>query len=205
MALKNIPSPRIIVQKYVNKINEVSFDGFSIDGGQFVYIPFEISFHRTNPTSYGYYIRVRPFNNMELMNKISAIIKRFHYSGCFDVEALIDSEGVYHFLEVNLRFSCWNYAVTCCSFNYPLEWAKATLDYEKNKQITVDGPILENGGKSGMVEPMDFHNRVLSRRVSLLRWLKELFSADFLFFYNKNDIRPVISYLTAKIHSINVS
>ena len=194
LALNRINSPKVIIQKYITKIDEVSLDGFSIDGGRFVYIPFEVSFYRTTPTSYGYYIRVKPFENKDLMDKITSLIRHFNYTGCFDVELLIDREGVYHFLEVNLRFSCWNWAVTSCSFNYPLEWAKATLDYEKNQNVTIDNSVLQIGTKSGMVEPMDFHESVLSHKVPLIQWLKQLISADFLFIFNKKDIRPAISY-----------
>ncbi len=162
-AYQKIKGETLMLQEYIKKKNEVSWDGISIEGGKEIYFPFEVAFHRFTKSSYGYYMYVQPMP-IGMIESCKKIIRECHYTGCFDIEAIIDEQNQYWFLEINFRFSCWNYAVTKGGVNYPITWALNTLRME-NGELTCF-PIVNQSilPKTGMVEINDFVAQVVSRR-----------------------------------------
>lgn len=194
-AYKKIKSPKLLLQEYIYKKNELAVQGMSIDGGREVYIPYAISFFRATPQGYGHYMYCKPFEDEELKAKLKAIIRECHYTGCFEIEFLTDQEDKLWFLEVNFRYSFWNYSVTFGGLNYPLTWAQSVLNnhIEEPKEGEIK-PYF-----TALSELGDYGASVASGMVPFRQWLKDVHGADMLYIYNPNDPKPAWSAWWHKI------
>lgn len=188
-----IQSPRLLLQEYISKKNELEVWGFSINGGEDVYIPFQKQYFRLSKESYGGYMYFSPFKNQTLYDKIVKIIRECNFTGCFEVEFLVDKDDTLWFLEINFRFAMSNYGVTFGGINYPLEWAKAVI----NNQIVRDKSIKDCF--VAMNEALDFGQSVSTKKITIKQWLKELHSVDVLFLWNSKDPLPAWSFWWHKI------
>lgn len=194
-AYSKIQSPKLLLQEYILKKNELAVQGFSIDGGREVYIPYAISFIRASEGEYGHYMFCKPFDDEELKAKLKAIIKQCHYTGCFEIEFLIDKEDKLWFLEVNFRYSFWNYAITFGGHNYPLSWAQSVLDNHITEPVTESlKPYF-----TALNEPGDYGQTVARKKISFFKWLKDVHKADMLYFYHPDDPKPAWSFWYHKI------
>lgn len=197
LAYKKIKSPKLLIQEYIRKKNELAIMGFSIKEGEQVFMPFQLSYFRTPDSAYGSYMYFKPFTDSDLKERIHKLIKLCKYSGCFEIEFLIEPNDRLRFLEVNFRFSYWNYAITYGGVNYPVAWASATLS----------GKIDESQCHlkhyfTAMDEPGDYGQVVATKKMSIRSWIKEMRHTDILYIYNKNDRRPAIKYWKSVIISI---
>ena len=189
-AYTKIQSPKLLLQEYIHKKNELAVEGFSIDGGREVYIPYKVSYLRASEDGYGHYMYFEPFKDKEILAQLKAIIKECHYTGCFEIEFLIDQNDQLWFLEVNFRYSFWNYAVTFGGVNYPLAWAQAVLD----NHITEPKEGSLKSYFTALNEPGDYGQSVARKRVSLWKWLKDVHNADMLYFWHPKDKKPAWSF-----------
>jgi len=196
-AYTKIKSPRLLLQEYIKKKNELAIMGFSIKGGEQVYIPFQLSYFRTSDSAYGSYMYFTPFQDIELRKKIQNIIRSCNYSGCFEIEFLIDQNDTLYFLEVNFRFSYWNYALTYGGVNYPVAWALATIT-----NVIDESQYHLKQYFTAMDEPGDYGQVVATKKMSILAWFKEMIHADVLYIYNKKDKKPALAYWKSVITSI---
>lgn len=101
-----------------------------------------------------------------------------------------------YFLEINLRASTWNYAITVGGGNMPYFWAKSMLlgriPYEEMK--------LRKESFKAMVEPADFLQNVLhNHTVSLVQWIKDVKATECYYYFNKNDIKPFLAFWRRQI------
>ena len=195
VAYTKIKSPKLLLQEYIHKKNELAVQGMSIDGGREVYIPYAISFFRASEEGYGHYMYCKPLTDEKLIAQLKAIIKECHYTGCFEIEFLIDQNDQLWFLEVNFRYSFWNYAVTFGGVNFPLTWAQSVLDNH------IEEPAVEmlKPYFTALNEPGDFAQQVARKRISFWRWLKDVHYADMLYFWHPNDRKPAWSFWWHKI------
>lgn len=194
-AYTKILSPKLLLQEYIHKKNELAVQGLSIDGGREVYIPYAISFFRASDEGYGHYMYCKPLTDEKLITQLKAIIKECHYTGCFEIEFLIDQEDKLWFLEVNFRYSFWNYAVTFGGVNFPLIWAQSVLDNH------IEEPAVEtlNPYFTALNEPGDFGQSVARKRISFWKWIKDVHNADMLYFWHPKDKMPAWSFWYYKI------
>lgn len=194
-AYTRIKSPKLLLQEYIHKKSELAIEGLSIDGGREVYIPYVISYFRATEKEYGHYMYCEPLTDKKLNAQLTAIIQECHYTGCFEIELLKDQEDNLWFLEVNFRYSLWNYAVTFGGINYPLTWAQSVLDnhIKKPKKDAVKPyfTALSEGG--------DFGQSVVMKKISFWSWLKEVHNTDMLYLYNPKDPLPAWSFWIHKI------
>lgn len=189
-AYTKIQSPKLLLQEYICKKNELAVEGFSIDGGREVYIPYKVSYLRASEEGYGHYMYFEPFADKELLAQLKAIIKECQYTGCFEIEFLVDQEDKLWFLEVNFRYSFWNYAITFGGLNYPLAWAQSVLDNHITEPV--DGALKPNF--TALNEPGDYGQSVARKRISLWKWLKDVHNADMLYFWHPKDMKPAWSF-----------
>lgn len=200
-AYEQIESPKLLLQEYILKKNELAIMGFSINGGEQVCLPYQLSYYRSSDSAYGHYMYFKPCVDERLREQIQNIIKKCNFSGCFEVEFLIDSNNQLIFLEVNFRYSFWNYALTFGGVNYPLEWAKATLENNIEDQLAApdtSNPLFKEFF-SAMDGIGDFVQNVQHGNVSFVKWILDVFHADMCYYYNSKDVRPVIQYLINKV------
>lgn len=194
-AYRKIKSNRVLVQEFIVKENELCLDGISINGGEDIYIPYGCSYYRFTSESYGNYMFFYPFIDKELFEKIHALIKLSKYSGVFCIEFLKGKDGKYYFLEVNYRNSGWSYAFTVGGFNLPFRWAVSTLD---NRLYLED--FNPRNKFSAMNDFSDLKDVVKTKGTGLFTWLKEYFSADCHYYYNRKDSKPFWFCLLSKFH-----
>lgn len=200
-AYKTIKSPKLIVQEYVNKIGEFCMEGFSINDGQDIFIPYVADYIRYYGDSYGHYMNMIPFKEGDFKEKIKELFRLTKFNGIFEIEFMKGPDGKNYFLEINLRASTWNYALTVGGGNLPYYWAKSTLA----GRVLVEEMNLRKKPFKAIVEPEDFKNNVMgSRTVNIFKWVIQCLGADCHYYFNILDPLPFFHFIkrciTSKIH-----
>ncbi len=194
-AYQHISCETVLLQEYIEKKDELNIEGFCINDGKDVYMPLQNRFFRTTDTSYGNYLYIEKYNHPEILNKIQKLFELTRYNGIFEMEFMIGKNDELYFLEINFRNSAWLYAYTRCGLNFPLMWAKSML----LSKIVDDDAHISSLPFTLMDELTDFKWSVLSGKVSLFEWLKELKNVNCIFYYNKNDKKPFFMYLLNRL------
>ena len=190
-AYKRIQSPKLILQEFIHKKGEFCMEGFAINDGKDIFIPYMADYIRFYNNSYGHFMNMIPFPEGELKNKILELFKKTRFNGIFEIEFMKGPNGEEYFLEINLRASTWNYAITIGGGNLPYYWAKSML----LGRIPYEEMSLRQEPFKAMVEPVDFLQNVLhNHRVSLVQWIKDVKSTECFYFFNKKDIKPLLAF-----------
>lgn len=185
-AYTHIKADELLVQEFIEKKNELCIDGFSLNGGEHTFFSYTSEYLRMSKQSFGNYMRFIPYENQEVKDKITEILKRAHYTGLFDAECLIGKEGELYFLEINFRNSAWSYAYTYGGINLPYYWAKCTLE----------GPDGMNDCHyrtepfTAMAELADLSTIAHMPEVSFCTWLKQFHECDCPYYYHPSDKKP---------------
>jgi len=188
-AYKNMITEDLLVEEFIEKKNELCLDGFCINHGNDVCIPFQTTYLRLAPGKYGNYMELAPFKNKTVYEQVKQILRRSSFNGIFSVEFLIGQNNELYFLEVNFRNSTWSYAFTYGGVNMPYEWAKAMLKGSISAEDARDTPFI------AMAEIPDFKDFVLTNKISIFKWLRDVINSDCLFYWNKNDKKPFFVWL----------
>lgn len=192
-AYKKIKSDKLILQEYISKQGEFCMEGFSINDGNDIFIPYVADYIRYYNDSYGHYMNIIPFHEGELKEKIKALFKLTKYNGIFEIEFMKGPDGHQYFLEINMRASTWNYAITVGGGNLPYFWAKSTIA----GRVLYEEMNLRDQPFKAMVEITDFFNNVIHGNVSVCQWIKEFRSSECTYTYNKKDNLPFYAQLGA--------
>lgn len=168
-AYKKIKSKEILVQKYIEKVDEVSFDGFSIDNGNQVIILTEVYQEYCIPDKYSPYWDVRNNNDHETTEKIKKIIREIGLEGIFEFEFMVDKAGQLWFLEINFRNTALGYSTTAAGMPQVTLWCDSM-----EKGIIPDNIIKEiPEGFKAMAECFDYDARVKTGMISKEDWLRQ--------------------------------
>lgn len=194
-AWSEIEADEMLVQEFIEKKNELCIDGFSIKGGEEIFLSYTSEYIRFSNKSFGNYMRMKKYNNEDVKNKIKSMIRKTGYSGIFCVECIIDKNEDLYFLEVNYRYSGWGYAHTYGGVNLPLLWAKSTL---ANK-IDENSIVLRETPFTAMDEIADFSDILNHKTVSIFTWFRQFISCDCCYTYNKVDKAPFYNYLLQRV------
>jgi len=186
----------ILLQEYIVKKDELPIEGISLRGGDEIVLLGRTVYYRLQEDSFGTYRYVEPFSNPELELKIKQLIKRFQYTGAFEIEFLINQDGTECYLETNFRIAQQNYAYVMLGANIPYLYAIFTLS---GHIVEEEIQYVEKRKINIMHEFEDFKICVLNKKTSLLRWIKDVHSADCFSFYNKWDKLPFFYTLLEKI------
>lgn len=185
-AYKTIKSNPLLVEEFIVKKNELCVDGFSINGGNEVWMPYTSEYIRFSDLSYGNYMWMKPLVDDDARNKIQKVLQEANYSGIFEAEFLIDEENKLYFLEINFRNSTWSYAYTFGGLNLPYQWAVSTL---KGK-IDFASANIRKKPFTAMAEMNDFRSAVKTGEISFFKWLIQAYKTDCHYYYNKKDSSP---------------
>lgn len=192
-AFSKITSNTVLLQKYIEKKNELCLDGLSVNKGEDVFISMGTSYEYILPMSYSQYMSMFNYTDKRIIEIIRNMLSEIGYEGIFTIEFLIDKDDTLYFLEVNLRNSGWSYASTCVGMNLPMIWAESMLQGHIGN---VYKKIPE--GSKAMADLDDFRARVRRGNTSIFTWLKDFKNCTAVFYYNKNDKRPLWSFLLSK-------
>ena len=194
-AYEHMISERLLLQEYVEKTGEYSMQGISIHNGESVYMPFERMYLRYTKTSFGGYMYYQPFKNVELQKKLQNMIKEIGFSGCFEIEFLVDKQQQLHFLEINLRFSASNYGVNNGGINLPYLWAKSMQNQRIDTQI-----FSPRKDRYYVMNEVKDANQ--AKKIGIFKWLTQLITADGYYLYNRRDKWPCYCWLSWKIRTV---
>lgn len=197
-AYKIIRSEDLLLQKYIEKKNELCLEGYSVDRGNKTVITIASTYNYQLKDSYSPYMTCRSLNNPELERKLAAMIQEVGFEGIFEIEFLVDQDDELYFLEINFRNSTWSYASTVTGMPMPVLWAKGMIDPK-----AIDGTFVETKEPfTAMVEFDDHRRRVKTGQMSNWAWFKEFRNAKCKYYCAHGDFAPVISVVMSKFNRV---
>ncbi len=177
----------ILVQEYIDKDYEIDINGLSYNHGKCVLINAVCRKIRD------YYDRQSQYDVLESKSLyprvnydgIKQFIQSIGYEGLFSVE-FIYKNGLYYFLEINMRNDGANYLYTSAGYNYPFLWylygAEGKLDKSQVNLPPLKKPLY-------IMQWSDFSD-VIHRRISFFEWLRDLSRTRAFFVLNFKDPKP---------------
>lgn len=184
-AYKTIQAPTILVQRFIEKKNELCLDGYCANKGKDFFVGIASMYKYLIPGYYSPYMDVFEFNNKKVYSSLKHMLKDIGFEGVFSIEFLVDENDELWFLEVNFRNSTWSYASTVAGMPLPYLWALAM----KEKRIPKDS--YKSFSKfEAMAEPIDYGKRVETSEISLAEWLYDFKRAKCTYYYNELDTKP---------------
>ena len=185
-AFKQIACPKVLVQKFVEKKNELCLDGFTIDKGRKSFIPMGTNYNYLIRGYYSPYMKAFNFKDKEILDCLNSMLDEIGFEGIFSIEFIIDQDDTCYFSEVNFRNSTWNYIATFIDMPIPVLWCEAMLTEKIDKEW--EKPFPENF--TAMTEPIDYKIRVEGGRVDLARWLIDFKTTNVPFYLDAEDPEP---------------
>lgn len=111
-AFSHMKSEKVLVQQYIEKVDEFSFDAISVNQGKDVWVITEANQVYNMPDKYSPYWIIKNSENKEMQAKIASVIKEIRLEGIFEFEFMQDKEGNLWFLEINFRNTALGYSTT---------------------------------------------------------------------------------------------
>lgn len=195
-AYQKIKSEKILLQQYIEKIDEISFDAFSVDYGKDVFFVMEANQIFNIPDKYSPYWMIKNSENKEIQDIISGIIKEIGFEGIFEFEFMKDKDGNLWFLEINFRNTALGFATTVAGMPQVVYWCesieKGFIDKEKYyKKISE--------GFTAMAECFDYDARVKTGMITKKEWKKQYRSAECKMYKGRNDNIPFYLFMWYKL------
>ena len=185
----------IILQEYIVKKDEHPIEGISLNGGQDIQLLVKSINYRLTKDSYGIFRHLEPFCDDELEKKVKKFIQTINYTGIFEIEFIIDQNGIPYFLETNFRITQYNYGYTKFGINFPVLFAKSMLKGEIDTDEINYSSIRPF---NVMSELEDFRISCLHGNISMWQWMKDVRHTNCFSFYSSSDILPFLMTLWAK-------
>ena len=184
-AFKEITSPIVQIQHFVDKKNEYAIEGFTVNHGKEIFFGTTLTWKYLIKGYYSPYHDVTMFKDPEMGEKLRSLFKEIGFEGIFEVEFLIDKDDTYYFLEANFRASAWNYSSTVAGMPLSYLWVKSMdaghIDPSDEKEFE---------DFTDMSEVIDYGIRVDKGKVSLAEWLRDFKAAKNTYYYNEKDMAP---------------
>ena len=194
-AFSNMKSKEILLQQYVDKIDEVSFDGFSVDRGRQAVILTEVYQEYCIPDKYSPYWDVRNNTDLETTKKIKNIIEEIGLEGIFEFEFMVDKDKKLWFLEINFRNTALGYSTTAAGMPQVTLWCNAM---EARKLPTnIIKPIKP--GLKAMAECFDYDARVKTGMISKKEWKKQYKACQCKLYKGHDDNKPFYRFMWYKL------
>lgn len=184
-AYQQIKADKVLIQKYIEKKNELCLDGFSACGGKQFFISIATNYNYLIPGYYSPYMTVRNMDDDRLYCFLQKMFEDIGFEGVFSIEFLIDQNDQLYFSEINFRVSTWSWASTIAGMNLPVLWGEAMLS---GKTGSCRREIPE--GFMAMVEPIDYGKRVDTGKITPAQWLDDFKDAAVTYYYDKDDPAP---------------
>lgn len=185
-AFERIACSKVLIQKFVEKKNELCLDGFTVDKGRKSFIPMGTSYNYLIRGYYSPYMTAFNFENKEILNALNSMLAEIGFEGIFSIEFVIDQDDTYYFSEVNFRNSTWNYIATYIDMPLPVLWCEAMLTGEIDKGWNRHFPK----NFTAMTEPIDYKIRVEGGRVDFAQWLIDFKTTNVPFYLDAEDPEP---------------
>lgn len=194
-AYSRIKSRQILLQQYIRKVDEVSFDGFSWNRGQNCAILTEVYQEYCIPDKYSPYWDVRNNTTLNITERIKSIIEEIGLEGIFEFEFLLDENGAFWFLEINFRNTALGYSTTAVGMPQVTLWCGAMENHEIPKDYYRDIPK----DFKAMAECFDYDARVKTGMISHRDWMKQYREAQCKLYKGHDDNIPFYRFMWYKL------
>lgn len=194
-AYRHIKSPEILLQQYIKKVDEVSFDAFSYNHGEDVEIVMEAYQYYNIPDKYSPYWIIKNPTNKEMGEKIKNVIREIRLEGIFEFEFIKDADGNLWFLEINFRNTALGYATTVARMPQVVLWCKAMNHGRLPKNFRKDIPEHF----MAMAECFDYDVRVKGGIIPKKEWLKQYKNTPCKMYKGRNDNIPFYRFMWYKL------
>lgn len=185
-AYDHILADEVLIQKYIDKKNEITYEGFSINSGKEVMVGIQCEYNYLIKGYYSPYHSVKSPQDASMVESVKSIFKEIGFEGMFEVEFLVDQDDNCYFSEINFRNSPWSYSATKAGMHLPYLWCESMY----NGYIRADAFKQIAEPYNAMVEPIDYGKRVETGMISLAEWLKDFKEAKCTYYYNQEDPAP---------------
>lgn len=194
-AYEKITSETILLQEYIHKVDEASFDAFSINHGAESFIVMEAYQMYCIPDKYSPYWRIENPRRTDIAEKIKAMIRHIGFEGVFEFEFMVDGNGKFWFLEINFRNTALGFATTVAGMPQVVLWAEAMergrIDESRRVQIP--------SGMKAIAECFDYDVRVRGGVVSHHQWMKEYRAIPCKMYKGRHDNIPFYRFMWYKL------
>lgn len=184
-AFTQISSPVVQIQRFVDKKNEYTIEGFAINHGQEVFFGTTLTWKYLIRGYYSPYHNVTMLQDQRMAERLRAMIADIGFEGIFEAEFIIDQDDTYYFLETNFRASAWNYSSTVAGMPLSYLWVKSM---DAGHIDPADVKSFDDF--TDMSEVIDYGIRVEGGRCSLAEWLRDFKEAKGTYYYNPKDPAP---------------
>lgn len=190
IAYEKIQAPTVMIQKFIEKKNELCIDGYSVDKGKKSFFAIASTYNYNIRGYYSPYMTVRSLDNPEISEKLNGLMEDIGFEGIYSIEFLYDQDGELFFSEVNFRNSTWSYGATIAGMPLPILWTKSMISKSLPELIHIDEAF------TAMVEPIDYQKRVIDRGYDLNRWYKDFINSKCKYYYSEKDLKPFFEMLS---------
>lgn len=194
-AYTKMKSKEILLQQYIDKIDEVSFDGFSVDQGRQTIILTEVYQEYCIPDKYSPYWDVRNNTDLETTEMIKSIIKEIGLEGIFEFEFMVDQDHKLWFLEINFRNTALGYSTTAAGMPQVTLWCDAIEKKRIGEGITKKIP----DGFKAMAECFDYDARVKTGLISKKEWMRQYKACQCKLYKGHDDNIPFYRFMWYKL------
>lgn len=199
-AFENIrKSKYVLLQKYIEKIDEQSYDGFSINGGHDVFFTIQNNEMFHIPGQYAPYWKNKNVDDKEFIDKARAFLTDLRFEGIFEIEFLVGKDGELYFLEINLRNTVNGWTSTVAGMPLATLWCEAMSS----------GVIKDNiyrivpEGFTTMAECFDYDARVKKGLISHGDWMLQYKNTDAKLYKGRRDFFPFFAFMWYKLTKMN--
>lgn len=194
-AFRNIKkSEYVLLQKYMEKVDEQSYDGFSVNGGRDVFFTVQNNevFHLEG--QYAPYWSNKNVEDAEFAKKATAFLTDIGFEGIFEIEFLVGTDGVLYFLEINLRNTVNGWTSTVAGMPLATLWCESMALGKVKEGIYKKIP----DGFTTMAECFDYDARVKKGLVTRKDWRKQYKTATAKLYLGRRDFLPFLSFMLYK-------
>lgn len=190
-------TPRVIVQHFIqDKNQELNILGCSFTNSDCI-LPLCIEKLRVHPIGTGSVSvgMVRPLNEgeLELKDKIISMVQEMGYVGLFSFEFIIEKgTGKSYFIEMNLRNDALNTFLVKAGINLPY------LHYQDLMGESLKEYNATKKNLKMICEPIHMAS-LHHKSISIIEWMKDIFTADYFMLYDSNDKNIFLSLLMRPI------
>ena len=194
-AHSKIKSEYVILQRLINKVDEVSFDGISINRGKDFIIIQECRQEYAIEGNYSPYWNVSNSHNEDFNRIAAGMLSEIGLEGIFEFEFMVDEDGQLWFLEINFRNTVLGWVTTVAGMPQVILWCDAM----KNGSFSGNWYREIPAGFKAMAECFDYDARVKTGLISKREWMKQYKGAEAKLYKGRDDFAPFFSFMWHKL------
>ena len=182
-AYEKISSPVVLLQHYIEKKTEITFEGCSVNKGKSALLAIQCEYKYCIPGYYSPFMDVYTPKDKKLVKALEDMLAEIGFEGIYEIEFLVDQDNSLYFSEINFRNATWSYASTVAGMPLPLIYLEGMISKTILPEFRKEVPA----GFLAMVEPVDCEKRKELRISSYGEWLADFRKCNCPYYYGKGD------------------